>query len=71
MNIETILDAMEEAKYESNWWFSVINAPGYEKENKQKYERRARQYVTFRARILWMFKELEEEIEYLVEYGNR
>ena len=60
MDIKTILDAMEDAKHEADWYWSVINAPGYEEENKRKHGRKLRQYRAFRARILRMDAELRQ-----------
>ena len=61
MKLETYLNALE-----LNSWRRHNT-----REGGIALERGLRQYTAFRARILWMFKELEEEIEYLVEYGNR
>ena len=58
--IETLVDAMLMAHSNIN-----IRLLGEDQSPKE------RQYHAFRARILRMFEELEEEIEYLVEYGNR
>ncbi len=62
MKLETILNAMEDAKHESNWYYSII---GYEEEIKRKYERRARQYKAFRDRIMRMDEEKDAEIKIL------
>ena len=61
MKIETILSALEL----SNYWGNSAAPYG------DDYERYLRQRKAFRARILRMFEEKDEEIEYLVEYGNR
>ena len=62
MKLETIL-------YASNIACArYLYAPEFDRSSSG---RRYRQYLAFNDRIRWMFKELEEEIEYLVEYGNR
>ena len=71
MKLETILDALEEAKHESNWYYSIINAPGYEEENKRKYERRARQYRAFRDRLIRIDERNKMRIAFLeAELGD-
>ncbi len=72
MKLETILNAALATYYSVDWPASLweddelpaSNVPG-------NIPKRRRQYRAFRTRILRMFEDLEEEIEYLVEYGNR
>ena len=61
MKIETILNAYLTAEIRLD----------RKAAHNRTFKHRRRQAEAFRNRILRMFEERDEEIEYLVEYGNR